>query len=541
MRGTRAWVCGAVLLVACQGGFGEEPWRPGSDGPRVNAPPSPSHQEKASALRRLSRREIGQVLVDVLAWPGDAATYLPVDVIEPFDTDAASKTPSMVFITGLEALAFEVARDVAATPRPTELAGCTPSDASDEDCYAQMARELGLRLWRRPLTDAEVTPLAAGATSIATEASDVGFGTRFVIQSLLQSPRFPYQTSIGESDEDDLMRLDNHELVSRLSFMIWGTAPDDTLLAAAEGDSFSDDELMALARTMLEDPRGQQQITAFHEMWLGFRGLRVPDPVVEPMLAETDALLARTLFEDDARRWTELFTSTSTFVDPVLAAHYGMPEVTEPTWVEYTHAQRAGVLSHGSVLSLSAENGNDTSITIRGAFVATRLLCREIPEPPANVNVDDKPEPGPDECKIDVFREAHSIPGTACHSCHQLMDPIGFGLERFDGYGVYREVEERNPSCNIDGEGELHDVGPFNGPRELAGLMVDSGELTRCGVEQFVRFSTGRELTEQDAPTVYRVHEAFMESGERFDALVLAFVGHPSFRYRREEAQEESP
>ncbi|MGE0792451.1 MAG: DUF1588 domain-containing protein, partial [Sandaracinaceae bacterium] len=421
------------------------------------------------------------------------------------------------------------------TARLAELAGCTPTGPTDAACFERLALGAGLALWRRPLRDEEVTPLTDGAVSLATEASDASYGTRFVIQSLIQSPRFPYQTTIGAPEDRDLRRLDDYELVARLAYTIWGTTPDAALLQRASGEPLSDDELVALAAEMLADPRGQRQVTAFHEMWLGFRGLRAPEPLATPMLAETEGLLDRVLAPDDARPWTELFTSTETLVDPVLAAHYGMPDVDAPTWVSYADPQRAGVLSHGSLLSLSAENGDDTSITRRGNFVATRLLCRVIPPPPPNVNPDNRPEPGPDECKIDVLRSMHTVEGSSCHTCHQRMDPIGFGLERYDGYGAYREVEARNPACAIDGAGELDGVGEFNGPRELVTLMVESGELTRCGVEQFVRFSTGRATTAYDAPTIERVHTAFMESGERFDALVLALVAHPTFRYRREE------
>jgi hypothetical protein len=205
----------------------------------------------------------------------------------------------------------------------------------------------------------------------------------------------------------------------------------------------------------------------------------------------------------------------------------------EGGWAEYTHPRRAGVLSHGSLLSLSARNVDDTSPTLRGKLIATRLLCRDIPDPPSDVNADEPPTRSGDQCKSEAYA-AHRDRSSACFTCHQMMDPIGFGLEQFDALGRFREEEKDNPECPISGEGELAGVGTFSGPRELAELMDESGELTRCGVQQFLQFATGRPQSDADAALGERIHARFVDSGEDFRTVVRSLVADPVFLYRVE-------
>ena len=539
MRVGVAWLC---ALLACTGEIGAGADRDaGRDGEIIdpNRPPEATDQGASLALSRLSRRELDDVLQQIFDVDGLAEEYLPADVLAPFDTDTESRGASQVLIDGMEALAFNLARDRSAdTAWVDSVAGCTPSDASDVECLRSFATNLGLRAWRRPLTDAELDAAMTPASMFAMERDDPYVGVRFLIGALLQSPEFLYRTLIGQpvDGEPSLRRLDNYELMSRLAFLIWGTMPSDEMLQRAAGAELSDEELIQLADEMLLDPRADAPIEVFHTFWLGYRGLRVPAALEPAMLAETEALLDRVL-TDEAVAWTSLFTSTETYVSPELAAHYAMPPISEPGWVSYANEQRAGVLSHASMLSLSSRNGNETSPTIRGKFIATQLLCWSIPEPPADVDTDDPPEATDTTCKSEEY-EAHRDASSTCFNCHELMDPIGFGLEQLDGHGVYREVEYGNPSCTIEGVGTLKDVGTFRGPRELAALMIESGDLTACGVRQFVHFATGRlPDTGRDAQMLANLHAAFVDSGEDFRALIRALVAHPAFRHRVEASE----
>ena len=356
---------------------------------------------------------------------------------------------------------------------------------------------------------------------------------RVVVQGLLQSPEFAYHGEVGEDVGDGVRRLDNYELVSRLSFFLWGSGPSPQMLDAAAGPDFDDDALVALAMSAAADPRADEQLRTFHQLWLRYDELLVTDPdLAADMRAESEALVDRVLF-DPQSDWTTLFTSEETFVTPSLAEHYGLETVpNEPGWVAYGNDGRAGLLSHGSFLSLSSTRGNQTLTSRRGAMVAQRILCQTILPPPSDVDVDDGVEVEEGACKEDAYAQ-HREAGSACEGCHVVIDAIGVGFERYDGLGQYRDVEPDRPECGIEGEGTLGNT-PFNGPREFATQLDATGLASRCGVEQLGRFAF-RGGEERDA-LVDRLTTIFEDSGRDFRALIVAVVTDPTFRYRMEEA-----
>lgn len=540
-------------MAGCSGTIGEGDL-PGVPAPGAAQPPDPvtpvvpaaparpgasplQDPAPSSAVPRLSRRELENTVFDLFGIRGLASKHLPLDRLDPFDTGEDDNEASAVFVEGLESLAADLGRQVAADAALLRrLSGCAPAAADDQACLRALITNVGRRMWRRPVDAATAGALLATATVFARDGQSFATAARFVVQALAQSAPFLYRLQIGVPDpkRPGVRRLDNFELAARLSYLLWGSTPDPALLDEAQGPAFTPAKLVALASARLGDARASEQMVAFHRMWIGYDGLGVPEALAAPALRESDALVRRVLVTD-RRPWSEIFTLRQTFLDPALARHYGLPApaTSAPGWVDYPDPDRSGLLSHASFLSLAARDGDDTSPTIRGKYIATRLLCRTIPAPPPDADADVAPDPGPGGCKADAYA-AHRQKGSPCYGCHQLMDPIGFGLERLDGFGRYRTVEKRNPACPISGDGELAGVGPFNGPRQLVRLMLDSGELAGCGVRQLLAFAFGQAPSPDDRSLIERLQEAFLASGTDFRRLVLGIVQDPVFGLRVE-------
>ncbi|MBC8117266.1 MAG: DUF1588 domain-containing protein, partial [Candidatus Saccharimonas sp.] len=293
----------------------------------------------------------------------------------------------------------------------------------------------------------------------------------------------------------------------------------------------------AAVTQLLSDPRTRQRINRFHSMWLGYDKLS-REGLFGLMRQETSALLERVIF-DEQRPWLDVLTSEETFVTPELATHYGLPSPgPAPGWVKYAGSGRLGLLSQGTFLSAMAKFG-DSSPTQRGRLVRTRLFCQAIPLPPPTlmVNVDEPPKAAdPNGCKRERYYMAKD---PACSACHTLMDPIGFGLEKYDPTGLYRTTEPGRPDCPIDGQGDFQGLGAFNGPGELAQLAVTSGLVEPCVASQLYRFAVGRtDLDDHDDAILTRLSaEAAGAGGLQLQKLILAYVSSNAFLYRREENQ----
>jgi hypothetical protein len=250
------------------------------------------------------------------------------------------------------------------------------------------------------------------------------------------------------------------------------------------------------------------------------------------MRVETRLLVERIVFGDKTS-WYDLFNSTGTYLNDLLAGNYGLPAPGSPDhiWVEYGDSGRQGLLSHGSFLSVAGKFG-DTSPTQRGKLIRTRLMCQAIPPPPPTVNVDEPPSDPNSNCKVDRYLTHRTQPG--CVDCHNLMDPVGFGLENFDQKGAFREHDLDEPSCLIDGQGVVDGM-MFTGPAELADLLIGADVLDACAVTQVYRLAMGHAETSDDASYVDALTQKFRDQDHRFDQLLLDLVSHEAFKFRREE------
>ena len=513
------------------------------DGTATDGEPEPPPQNVDLVLegqsRRMTQAELDNTLADLL---GDltepARTFLSEDEHTPFDNDYTLQLVSRSYVESMELLSIDVATRLIESPeRRALIVPCTPTGPGDEACFRQFIESFGRLALRRPLAPEEVDAYAT-LQSYATEdnpAVDNDFYTAvaLVISAIIQDPEFLYRLEVGSpTTEAGVFKLDDHEIAARISYLLWGSTPDADLLADADAGLLeSPAGRIAVIDRMLGDEKARRQLFRWHAMWLGYRGIPHEAQLVEAFNRETSALIERVVFEERTS-YLDLFTSSQTYVDDYLATHYGF---TAPAggegWVDYP-ADRAGILSHGSVLAAFSKF-TDTSPTQRGILIAERLQCDPIPRPPPEVDSDNPPgnPDDPTACKEERYA-VHSQ--GSCAGCHNLMDPIGFGLESYDIAGVFRSTDDGKPECAISGEGSLPGVGTFSGPKELADRLIESGKLERCVAQHYLGYVAGRQLTPEEAPAVDALHLAFSEQGYDFRQMMIDYAASEQFGYRRE-------
>jgi hypothetical protein len=425
------------------------------------------------------------------------------------------------------------ARLIASPERRRELIPCTPSGGSDTACFEQVAARLTTRAFRRPSRAGEAEsylPLLALANEpsapLGAASSPFELAVSLLVQSVLQDPEFLYRIEAG-------LELNDHEIATRLSYLLWGSAPDDALRARAEaGELRVAAGRRRAAEAMLDDPRARDQLHRFHAMWLGYRAIPHGAELAASFARETNGLLDRIVF-DEPQSYLNTFEFPESYLDDRLADHYGLPHPSGGSgWVPYGTSGRAGILSHGSVLSAFGKF-SDTSPTQRGIFVRTRLLCEKLSPPPPSVMADQPPLGDQDAvCKYDRYREHRT--SSSCAACHSLTDSIGFGLENYDLAGRFREHDDGLSQCAIEGNGELVGVGSFSGPKELGALLVDRGLIEACVVKQYLQFALGYEPASADAAALEQLVSTFRASDHSLRELILSHVASEAFGRRSE-------
>lgn len=470
---------------------------PTSASPDSNSTAPDVEQEPApGTAMRLSQVELNHALRDLLGDTENAASqFLAEDEFSPFDNDSSRQTVSPALIESVHAMAQDVAERLAhdETSR-SEWMPCEPESASDAACFDMTSSKLARLFFRRDVASSELEEYRR-FLDFAAEADDFYFGIELLLSALIQDPEFLYRLERPVSGA-----LSGAEVATRMSFTLWGTVPDTALLDEASNGALTTSEgRSAAASRMLESPLSREQLFRFHAMWLGYRAIPHAAELTSAFQQETEALLSHVIFEE-SQSYLEVFNSPDTFLTDALAEHYDLPAPEGGQgWVTYPEdSGRAGILSHGSVLSAFSKF-DDTSPTQRGIFIRTRLLCQNVPEPPPAVNVDQPPGGSEAEanCKLDRYRAHREQSG--CMECHLLFDPIGEGLERFDRAGRFREHDDADENCPLDGEGELPGAGAFNGPAELARLLVEQGTIQACLTRQLLSYARGTSaLSAQD-------------------------------------------
>lgn len=520
-----------LLLTACTPDPVDTALPPRGEVPAV-APPAP-------VLKRLTQDQYRNALADLFL-PGLVLPGLEPDheVDGLFALGAGTSAISPYGVEQYEAAAYAVAEQAMDDPDVrSQLVDCAPSTSVDQDCARDGLERLGRMAWRRPLTDDELNRLT-DVTTLATQTlGDFDDGFEYGVAAILQSPHFLYRVELGESDGAGGFRYTDWEMATRLSFFLWNTLPDDELLLAAEaGELTTDAGLDAQVQRMLADERARAGMRAFFSQLYELHELDdlSKDPTVFVYMSEglgdsareeTLLLLEHLVFEQDAD-FRELFTTRTTFLDRELAMLYDVPAPARDGFAETqlpTASGRRGLLGHASILANQA-HAVSTSVTNRGVFVRERVLCFDINPPPANVDAS-IPEPNVDAPTMRE-RVAVHLEDPTCAGCHNYTDPIGLGLENFDGIGRWRTSEN---GATIDPAGDL-DGDAFDDAWGLGQAVADHPDLGPCLTEMLVQYADGQRLGPGERELAEWHAEGFAISGHSVLWLMSDIAMAPGFR-----------
>jgi hypothetical protein len=522
-----------ALASGCASDSGKNPPAGGQKPADLSCPSEPL---APAPLRRLTRFEYQNAISDVLGTDVAVDDFFPKDEVAlGFDNQSGTLGTTDLHVEGYLDVATGIAESLAADPaRVSGISGCSGESA---DCLRALADVLGKRLLRRPLSPAELDLYLEGAGDLATPE---GFaeGVVRVVATLLQSPEFLYrfERTAADSADGNVRLASAWVLASRLSFLLWGSVPDQALLdAAAENALATPDDVEREARRLLADNRARRGLLHFYLQWLELSDFslvekdrvlfsRWDDELRDELGRETSRFLEAILWEDDARFET-LMTAPYTFANAVLSDFYELP-IENPDATELTRkafgagVPRAGLLTHGSILSTQAK-ANQTDPIHRGKFLRTQFFCTEPPPPPPDLVVS---PPVLDPRKTTRDRFADHRADDSCAGCHDLLDPAGLLFEHYDAIGRYRDTENGVP---IDATGYLAETdvtGAIDGVPELAGRLAESGEVRRCVIKQWFRYTFGRGETPSDACTLDKLEQVFVSTRGDLNELIVALT-----------------
>ena len=413
-----------------------------------------------------------------------------------------------------------------------------------EPAAREIITSFARRAFRRPVTPVEADRLLKLFRMADAEGESFEKSVKIALEAVLISPHFLFRGEVQAEPNNpkSIHPVDDYALASRLSYFLWSSMPDDQLFSLAERKMLHKD-LEGQVRRMLKDPKAASLTENFAGQWLQLRNLRqmAPDPELFPefdsslrgdMEVETLMFFGNIMHED--RSVLEFIDADYTFLNERLARFYGLNGVSGDQFrrVSLKGSGRGGVLTQGSILTLTS-NPTRTSPVKRGKWVLENLLGTPPPPPPPNV-----PE----------LKEGKELTGSlrqrmeqhrgnpVCASCHARMDPIGFGLENFDGIGAYRSTEGKLP---IDSSGKLVSGETFRGAGELRKILLGKrrDEFVRCLSEKMLTFALGRGTEFYDRCAIDKISLAVAKNEYRFSSLILEVVKSVPFQQRRGEGE----
>ena len=493
----------------------------------------------AAGFRRLTESQYRNAIADAFG-PGLTFSSKFEPELREEGMQAIGNVKLSITATGMERY-FKTARDIAdqvlAKDKRDAEVGCSPAapGAGDRGCAEQFLKGRGLQLYRRPLTLQELSVFRSIWEEGAKSTGDFYAGLNLALVGMLVSPEFLFRVEKAEKDAAGQFKLDDYSRASRISFTLWDAPPDAELLEAARrGDLETSAGLEKQVDRLLASSRLKDGVRAFFTDMLHFEAFDAvsKDPAIYPNYSQAVADSAREetlrflvdhLVERDGD-YRKIFTSRASQINRLLAQVYGVPYPSTQPWAEYhfsEQSERSGILTQVTFLSLFAHAGS-SSPTIRGVMLNEIFQCMSTPPPPPDV----------DFSKVEALAEgtvrerlvAH-MENPGCAVCHKMVDPPGLALERFDGIGQFRTLENGRP---IDVSAELGGRS-FVGSVGLGKYMHDSPLVPSCLAKRVTSYGTSKPYTSSDAEKVQALTARFAASGYKLRSLLRDVVTDPDF------------
>ena len=435
---------------------------------------------------------------------------------------------------------------VSDTPSRERVFVCTPASAAQEaPCAERIFTTLSRRAFRRPVTASDIAAPMAFYNDVRRGGGDFDAGIRAGVARVLASPSFLYRV---ERSPETLAagaahRISDVELASRLSFFLWSSIPDDTLLTLASQNRLRQPGVLAAqVKRMIEDPKADAFMNSFAGQWLQLRSLEAkvsPDLLMFPHFddnvrkafrRETELFFASVV--RDNRPVLDLLNANYTFMNERLAKHYGVSGIYGERFrrVEIADDNRRGLLGQGSLLSVTSV-ATRTSPVIRGKFILTALMGQHEPVPPPNVPALDESAPAAKPTSVRQRVEQHRR-NPVCASCHRSIDPLGFSLENFNAVGQWRDrTEDGQP---VDSASVLADGTQVNGPADLRRWLSGPAREAFVGnvTERMLIYALGRGLEPSDMAVVRSIVRKGAQDDFRFMTVIQGIVESAPFQMR---------
>ena len=404
------------------------------------------------------------------------------------------------------------------------------TDNSMRKFISQIARDF----LRGELSNSELAAFRGITTTVASAGGSLEEAVGLVLESMLQSPRFIYRVE-NQRGDGGLWSVSEYELASRMSYIIWGAAPDKKLLDYAEsGELFAPEILDAEITRMLDDPRAVARSIEFVSEWLNLNRLlnMSPNPAIFKgwsselgldMKAETLAFFKEVVWVQKLPL-ADLLNADVTFATPRLAKHYGFNVVEGKSLAKYDLSkipERGGLLTQGSILMIG---GDEASMVTRGLFVLHDLFRSGVKDPPPCVDTTPVPtKPGLTQRSIAEQRVANK----SCGGCHGKFEPLAYGLEIYDGVGAFHKKDEHGNNLRQDGEVLFPSTAkpiPYKTSKELMNLLSSSDRVSECITWKLAQFALGRPLGQPDALALDKIHMEAKSSGGTYSSVIRGII-----------------